>query len=174
MSSHTTTNVRLPHAHLPSTVLPGTVITLSLHTDDLRRAVEAATSGADASGRLVLTGGDVAITAAGVLFALGSAVSFSIYLLVSRRAVTRTDPMVNAAWVAFAALAFNLARAASIAAGMATARWATLRRRIITVPARLAATGRRLVMHLPTRWPWAPAWAALWDVATGPPRPVTT
>ena len=80
----------------------------------------------------------------------------------------------NAAWVAFAALAFNLARAASIAAGMATARWATLRRRIITVPARLAATGRRLVMHLPTRWPWAPAWAALWDVATGPPRPVTT
>jgi drug/metabolite transporter (DMT)-like permease len=52
---------------------------------------------------IVLTGGDVAITAAGILFALGSAVSFAVYLLVSRRAVTRTDPMVNAAWVAFGA-----------------------------------------------------------------------
>jgi drug/metabolite transporter (DMT)-like permease len=52
---------------------------------------------------IVLTGGDVAITPAGVVFALGSAVSFAIYLLVSRRAVTRTDPMVNAAWVAFGA-----------------------------------------------------------------------
>ena len=80
----------------------------------------------------------------------------------------------NAAWVSFAALAFNLARASNVAAGMLTARWATLRRRIITVPARLATTGRRLVMHLPARWPWAPAWAALWDAATGPPRPVTT
>ena len=79
----------------------------------------------------------------------------------------------NAAWVGFAALSFNLARAASIAAAMATARWATLRRRIITIPARLATTGRRLVMHLPTHWPWAPAWAALWDAATGPP-PATT
>jgi hypothetical protein len=79
----------------------------------------------------------------------------------------------NAAWVAFAALTFNLARAASIAADMATARWATLRRRIINVPARLASTGRRLLLHLPARWPWAPAWAALWDAATGPP-PATT
>ena len=80
----------------------------------------------------------------------------------------------NAAWVSFAALAFNLARAASVTAGMRTARWASLRRRIITVPARLASTGRRLIMHLPARWPWAPAWAALWDAATGPPRPATT
>jgi len=82
----------------------------------------------------------------------------------------------NAACVAFAALAFNLARAASIAAGMATARWASLRRRIITVPARLASTGRRLVLHLPAHWPWAPAWTALWDsvAATGPPAATTT
>jgi Transposase DDE domain group 1 len=82
----------------------------------------------------------------------------------------------NAAWVAFAALAFNLARAASIAATMPTARWATLRRRLINVPARLAATGRRLVMHLPRHWPWATAWTALWDTiaAPGPPAPATT
>jgi drug/metabolite transporter (DMT)-like permease len=52
---------------------------------------------------IVLTGGRVAISAAGVAFALGSAMCFAVYLLVSRRAVTRTDPMVNAAWVAFGA-----------------------------------------------------------------------
>ena len=82
----------------------------------------------------------------------------------------------NAAWVAFAALAFNLARAAAIAAGMATARWATLRRRIITVPARLATTGRRLVLHLPEHWPWATAWTVLWNAinTTGPPAAATT
>jgi hypothetical protein len=58
MSSPTTTNVRLPHAHLPATVLPGAVITISLNTDELRRAIDAATNGTDASGRLILTGGD--------------------------------------------------------------------------------------------------------------------
>lgn len=80
----------------------------------------------------------------------------------------------NAAWVAFAALAFNLARAASLAAGMTTARWASLRRRIINVPARLATTARRIVVHLPTHWPWASAWTTLWDAATGPPRTAKT
>jgi hypothetical protein len=68
-----------------------------------------------------------------------------------------------------AAIAFNIARAAAVAADMATARWATLRRRIINVPARIAATGRRLILHLPTRWPWAERWTALHTAATGPP-----
>jgi hypothetical protein len=80
----------------------------------------------------------------------------------------------NAAWVSCAVIAFNLARAASVAARMPTARWATLRRRIISVPARIATTGRRLILHLPTRWAWAPAWQALWSAATGPPRTLTT
>ena len=52
-------------------------------------------------------------------------------------------------------IAFNLARAAAVAADLATARWATLRRQIIQVPARIASTSRRLDLHLPTRWPWA-------------------
>lgn len=68
-----------------------------------------------------------------------------------------------------AVLAFNLARAAAVAANMATARWATLRTRIITVPARTTTTGRRLILHLPTHWPWATAWSQLWATATGPP-----
>lgn len=80
----------------------------------------------------------------------------------------------NAAWVSCAVIAFNLARAATTAADMPTARWATLRRRVISVPARLATTGRRLILHLPTHWAWAPAWHALWQAATGPPTPATT
>ncbi|MPV89926.1 IS1380 family transposase, partial [Georgenia ruanii] len=75
----------------------------------------------------------------------------------------------NAAWVAMATIAFNIARAATVAADMATARWATVRRRIINVPARIAATGRRLILHLPSRWPWAEHWTALHTAATGPP-----
>jgi len=75
----------------------------------------------------------------------------------------------NAAWLAHAVLAFNLARAAAHAAGMRRARWATLRTRVINVPARIAATGRKLVMHLPEQWPWQPAWNLLWHHATGPP-----
>ena len=79
----------------------------------------------------------------------------------------------NAAWVSLAVIGFNIARAAAVAAGLAKARWATLRRQIIQVPARLAATGRRLVLHLPPHWPWAHAWRALHPRATSPPQPVT-
>ncbi len=54
----------------------------------------------------------------------------------------------NAAWVSLAVIAFNLARAAAVAAGLTTARWATLRRQLINLPGRLANSGRRLVLHL--------------------------
>jgi len=77
----------------------------------------------------------------------------------------------NAAWVACAVIAFNLARAAAVAADLAKARWATVRRRIINVPARVASTGRRLVLHLPTAWPWCGGWQNLFDTAPGPPPP---
>ena len=62
---------------------------------------------------------------------------------------------------------------AAVAANLTKARWATLRRKLINVPARIAATGRRLVLHLPTHWPWADAWEALHAVATSPPRTAT-
>jgi len=80
----------------------------------------------------------------------------------------------NAAWVACAVIAFNLARATAAAADLARARWASLRTKIINVPARIATTARRLILHLPTDWPWAPAWSALYAVATGPPGAATT
>lgn len=80
----------------------------------------------------------------------------------------------NSAWLACTVIAFNLARAAAHAAGIARARAASLRRTIIAVPARLARTARRRVIHLPEHWPWSQAWANLWHVATGPPAPRVT
>ncbi|HSJ60112.1 MAG TPA: IS1380 family transposase [Jiangellaceae bacterium] len=79
----------------------------------------------------------------------------------------------NAAWVALAATAFNLARATGVAANQPTSRWATLRRKIINIPGRIATTARRLDLHLPADWPWAPDWESLWSTATGPPAAVT-
>jgi Transposase DDE domain group 1 len=77
----------------------------------------------------------------------------------------------NAAWAICAAITHNLLRAAGTLAGghHAFARGATLRRQLITVPARLARPQRRPVLHLPTHWPWARQWTALWTHATGPP-----
>ena len=79
----------------------------------------------------------------------------------------------NAAWVAMAVIAFNLARATAVAADMAAARWATVRRKIINVPARVATTGRRLILHLPQEWPWADNWETVYTLATGPPPAAT-
>lgn len=81
----------------------------------------------------------------------------------------------NHAWAICAALTHNLLRAAGTIAGPrhAVARGATLRRHIVTVPARLARPQRHPVIHLPDRWPWAAAWTRLHDTvfpaATGPP-----
>ena len=74
----------------------------------------------------------------------------------------------NAAWLALACIAFNILRAAGAAASVrhATARWATLRAHLVAVPARIASSARRLTLHLPTNWPWAPAWEDLWTTAT--------
>jgi hypothetical protein len=80
----------------------------------------------------------------------------------------------NAAWVAHAVIAFNLARATATASpGHARARWATVRTRLINVPARIASSARRLTLHLPTGWPWADAWQHLFEVATSPPITAT-
>ena len=70
----------------------------------------------------------------------------------------------NCAWIPCAALAHNLLRAAGVLAGgaNAVARGATLRRRIVNIPACLARPQRRPVLHLPSHWPWASAWKALW------------
>ena len=80
----------------------------------------------------------------------------------------------NAAWVALAAIAFNLARATAVAAQMDKARWASLRRRIITIPARIATSSRQLILHLPRNWAYETGWEQLWTTANAPPTPVAT
>jgi hypothetical protein len=79
----------------------------------------------------------------------------------------------NSAWAICAAMTHNLLRAAGTLTSRshAVARGATLRRQVVTVPARLARPQRRPVLHLPTHWPWATPWANLWNAvfATGPP-----
>ncbi len=80
----------------------------------------------------------------------------------------------NSAWLALGCTAFNIMRAAGAAASTrhAKARWDTLRTHLIDVPARVASTARRLVLHLPKDWPWAPDFEDLWATATTwPPRP---
>jgi hypothetical protein len=75
----------------------------------------------------------------------------------------------NSAWALCAAIAHNLLHAAGTLADQphTRARGATLRRRIIALPARLARPARTPVLHLPRRWPWAPAWLRLWDHTNG-------
>ena len=77
----------------------------------------------------------------------------------------------NAAWLALAVIAFNLTRAAATLAGsdLAKATSATVRRKLVTVPARIAHSARRVVLHLPTRWPWQTGWTRLFTSTTGPP-----
>jgi len=62
-------------------------------------------------------------------------------------------------------MAFNLTRAAATISGttLARARTTTIRRTLITVPARIASSARRLTLHLPRDWPWELAWNTLFD-----------
>ena len=78
----------------------------------------------------------------------------------------------NAAWLAIAAIAHNLLRAAGSLAGRrhASARAATVRRDLIAVAARTARHGRdRITLHLPEGWHREREWASLFEAACGPP-----
>lgn len=80
----------------------------------------------------------------------------------------------NAAWLVLAVIAFNLTRAAAslTESQLARATTATIRRKLITVPARIAKSGRRVTLHLPTAWPWQTAWTRILDRVTDPPEPL--
>ncbi len=78
----------------------------------------------------------------------------------------------NAAWLVIAAMAHNLLRAAGTLAGRrhAKARTATIRRDLVTMPARTARHGRRnLILHLPAGHHREQSWLNLWTEACGPP-----
>jgi hypothetical protein len=78
----------------------------------------------------------------------------------------------NAAWLALAAIAHNLLRAAGCLASLAyaKARGATLRRDLIDVAARTARHGRgHITLHLPEGWHREHEWMNLLEAACGPP-----
>jgi hypothetical protein len=81
----------------------------------------------------------------------------------------------NSAWAICAQITHNLLRAAGTLTSPkhAIARGATLRRQIVTVPARIARPQRRPTLHLPAHWPYAEHWITFWHKvfgpATGPP-----
>jgi hypothetical protein len=77
----------------------------------------------------------------------------------------------NAAWLVLAVIAFNLTRAAASLSDPQTAKatTATIRRKLINVPTRLATSARRMTLHLPRAWPWEAAWTALFDRVSDPP-----
>ncbi len=70
----------------------------------------------------------------------------------------------NAAWLVAAAIAFNLTRALGVsAAGRFTrATTATIRARIINIPARVSRSARKVRLHLPANWLWATSWLRSW------------
>jgi hypothetical protein len=80
----------------------------------------------------------------------------------------------NAAWLVLAVTAFNLTRAAGALTdtALAKARTATIRRTLITLPARIASSARRLTLHLPRDWPWETAWKTLFTSAFGRTPPL--
>ena len=91
--------------------------------------------GAIAGTTIVVGGGDVSISSAGVVFALGAALAFAAILTISERTLVRTAPSVRAFWTAAGASVFAIGRglsgeglslpahdlAAVLAAGAATA-----------------------------------------------------
>ena len=80
----------------------------------------------------------------------------------------------NAAWLTLWAMSFNLLRAAGALASAfhAKATTATIRAHLVGVPARLARSARRLILHLPRNWPWAEAWMHLFTTVHAPPDSV--
>ena len=82
----------------------------------------------------------------------------------------------NAAWLVLAVIAFNLTRAAATLTGstLAKSTTATIRRKLISAPARVATSARRVTFHLPVAWPWEQAWTELFTRVCGPPLAPTT
>jgi Transposase DDE domain group 1 len=80
----------------------------------------------------------------------------------------------NSAWLVLAVIAFNLTRTAGIIADhagrLAKATTATIRRALVSVPARLARSARRIILHLPDAWPWERAFDQLFTTTHAPPH----
>lgn len=78
----------------------------------------------------------------------------------------------NSAWLVAAVMAYNLTRAAGVIASgtFAKARTATIRAKLVNIPARIASSARRICLHLPEAWPWQKAWEKLFAAVHSPPQ----
>ena len=79
----------------------------------------------------------------------------------------------NGAWLGIAAMAYNLTRTAGMLAvgKFGKARTATIRTKLVNVPARIAASARKIRLRLPEAWPWQQAWEKLFAAVHAPPQP---
>jgi hypothetical protein len=75
------------------------------------------------------------------------------------------------AFLVLAEIAFKLTRAAAVTAGptLAKATTATIRRKLVAVPARLATAAKRITLHLPQHWPWEIGRSTLFIQVCDPP-----
>jgi len=78
----------------------------------------------------------------------------------------------NAAWLVLATITFTLSRAIGTLTGtdLGKARTATIRRKLIQIPARISTSARKVVLHLPKHWPWETGWTSLHAATCNPPR----
>jgi hypothetical protein len=75
----------------------------------------------------------------------------------------------NAAWLVLAVIAFNLTRARALAAPDLARATATVRRKLVHLPCRIATSARCITLHLPRDWPWETAWTQLITRTADPP-----
>ena len=82
----------------------------------------------------------------------------------------------NSAWLVLAVIAFNLTHtSATVTAAPALSKaTATVRRKLIHAPARVASSARRITLHLPQAWPWQQEWTRLFDKVADPPATATS
>jgi len=80
----------------------------------------------------------------------------------------------NSAWLVAAVMAYNPTRDARILVSgvFAKARTATVRRKLIHVPARSACSARRIRLRLPAAWPWQAESERFFDCVHASPRTV--
>ncbi|GFZ82879.1 hypothetical protein GCM10011359_09500 [Nesterenkonia alkaliphila] len=79
----------------------------------------------------------------------------------------------NSAWLILAVIAFNLTRAAGLIANrtarLAKPTTATIRRTLVSIPARLARSAGRITLHLSETWSWRDAFGQLFTATHAPP-----
>ena len=78
----------------------------------------------------------------------------------------------NAAWLVLATIAFTSPAPPGQlpAARVSRPVTATVRCKLVNVPARITTSARQIRLRLPNAWPWQTHWTALFDTIHQPPR----